>query len=45
VLVRISAAKRLRDRIESEAERAGEVRITVARVARSRKELAGGRVS
>jgi chlorophyllide a reductase subunit Z len=45
ILVRISAAKRLRDRIEREAEDAGEVRITVARVNRSRAALAAGGVS
>jgi 3,8-divinyl chlorophyllide a/chlorophyllide a reductase subunit Z len=45
ILVRISAAKRLRDSIEQEAEKAGEVRITAARVARSRTQLAGGRVA
>ncbi len=45
ILVRISAAKRLRDRIEREAEDAGEVRITAVRVNRSRAALAGGRVS
>jgi chlorophyllide a reductase subunit Z len=36
ILVRISAAKRLRDAIEAEAERAGELRVTAARVARGR---------
>jgi 3,8-divinyl chlorophyllide a/chlorophyllide a reductase subunit Z len=45
ILVRISAAKRLRDRIEREAEQAGEVRITKARVARTRAQLQGGRVA
>ena len=45
IIVRISAAKRLRDSIEQEADRAGEVRITAARVARSRAQLAKGGVS
>jgi 3,8-divinyl chlorophyllide a/chlorophyllide a reductase subunit Z len=44
ILVRISAAKRLRDRIEQEAERAGEVRVTKVRVEKSANELAGGSV-
>jgi chlorophyllide a reductase subunit Z len=35
VLVRISAAKRWRDRIEQEAEQAGELRVTASRVARA----------
>ncbi|MBX9927031.1 MAG: chlorophyllide a reductase subunit Z [Hyphomicrobiaceae bacterium] len=37
VLVRISAAKRLRDAIEADAERAGELRVTASRVARTRR--------
>jgi chlorophyllide a reductase subunit Z len=41
-LVRISAAKRLRDRAEAEARRAGEARVTAARVERARRELAHG---
>jgi chlorophyllide a reductase subunit Z len=44
-LVRISAAKRLRDRAERDARLAGEERITVARVACARAELAGGRAA
>ena len=44
VLVRISAAKRLRDAIERAAEQAGEVRITATRVARERANLTGERV-
>jgi chlorophyllide a reductase subunit Z len=34
-LVRISAAKRLRDRVEQEARNAGEIRVTSERVANS----------
>jgi len=37
VLVRISAAKRMRDRAEREARKAGEVEVTAARVARARR--------
>ena len=39
VLVQISAAKRLRDRAERDARRAGEARVTVARVATSRDAM------
>jgi chlorophyllide a reductase subunit Z len=42
VLVRISAAKRLRDRAEAAARRAGEVEISAAHVARARLALADG---
>jgi chlorophyllide a reductase subunit Z len=42
VLVQISAAKRLRDRAERDARRAGEARITADRVARSRDLLCQG---
>jgi len=42
VLVRISAAKRMRDRAEAEARAAGEVRVTAARVARSGEALRQG---
>ena len=42
VLVRISAAKRMRDRAEREARRAGEVEVTAARVARARSALTDG---
>ena len=42
VLVQISAAKRLRDRAERDARRAGEERVTVARVARARDALTNG---
>ena len=42
VLVRISAAKRLRDRAERDARRAGEERVTAARVARALATLAEG---
>ncbi|WP_198970809.1 chlorophyllide a reductase subunit Z [Xylophilus sp. ASV27] len=42
VLVQISAAKRLRDRVERDARRAGEDRITAARVARSRDAMREG---
>lgn len=42
VLVRISAAKRLRDRAEADARRAGEEAVTAARVQRSRSALGEG---
>ena len=45
VLVRISAAKRLRDRAEREARSAGEVEVTAARVTRSRSALAEGEIA
>ena len=42
VLIRISAAKRLRDRAEREARRAGEAEVTALRVTRSRSALTDG---
>jgi 3,8-divinyl chlorophyllide a/chlorophyllide a reductase subunit Z len=42
ILVRISAAKRLRDAIERDAEQAGELRVTAARVSRSKTLLVQG---
>ena len=42
VLIRISAAKRMRDRAEREARRAGEIEVTAARVARARSALTDG---
>jgi 3,8-divinyl chlorophyllide a/chlorophyllide a reductase subunit Z len=45
VLVRISAAKRLRDLAERDARRAGELRVTADRVARSQTLLAQGRAA
>jgi chlorophyllide a reductase subunit Z len=42
VLVQISAAKRLRDRAERDARKAGEDRVTAERVARAREALAQG---
>ena len=42
VLVRISAAKRLRDRAERDARRAGETAVTAARVALARDALEAG---
>lgn len=44
-LVRISAAKRLRDRAERDAREAGEQRITASRVAQSRAALLEGRAA
>ena len=45
VLVRISAAKRLRDIAERDARRAGEVRVSADRVSRSQMMLAEGRAA
>jgi chlorophyllide a reductase subunit Z len=42
VLVRISAAKRLRDRIERDARKAGATRVTAERVAQAREDLFAG---
>jgi 3,8-divinyl chlorophyllide a/chlorophyllide a reductase subunit Z len=42
VLVQISAAKRLRDRVERDARQAGEARVTAERVARSRDAMRQG---
>jgi chlorophyllide a reductase subunit Z len=39
VLVQISAAKRLRDRAERDARRAGEQRVTAQRVTKARDAL------
>jgi chlorophyllide a reductase subunit Z len=44
-LLRISAAKRLRERAERDAREAAEPSITAARVARLLAELAEGRVA
>ena len=45
VLVRISAAKRLRDLAERDARRAGEHRVTATRVVQSQSHLAEGRAA
>ncbi len=45
VLVRISAAKRLRDIAERDARRAGEIRVSADRVSRSQTMLAEGRAA
>ncbi|MBK1673968.1 chlorophyllide a reductase subunit Z [Ectothiorhodospira shaposhnikovii] len=45
VLVRISAAKRLRDAIEAAARREGEERISVDRVTRTHADVAAGRAA
>ena len=42
VLVQISSAKRLRDRAERDAKRAGETKVTADRVSKARKALAQG---
>ena len=42
VLVRISAAKRVRDRAERDARRAGEERITLGRIEKTREDLFAG---
>jgi len=42
ILIRISAAKRMRDRTEREARKAGEVEVTVERVAASCRTLTDG---
>ncbi len=42
-LIRISAAKRLRDQVDHDAAQAGETRITVERVAKSLTTMAGAR--
>jgi 3,8-divinyl chlorophyllide a/chlorophyllide a reductase subunit Z len=45
VLIRISAAKRLRDAAERDARRAGEARITAVRVSQSRASLTEGQAA
>jgi 3,8-divinyl chlorophyllide a/chlorophyllide a reductase subunit Z len=45
VLVRISAAKRLRDAAEREARRAGEAKVTASRVAAARNAIEEGRAA
>ena len=45
VLVRISASKQLRDRIERDVEADGETRVTRQRVVRSRSKLVGGKAA
>jgi chlorophyllide a reductase subunit Z len=45
VLIRISAAKRLRDRAEREARAAGEAAITAARVSSARRVLTDGQAA
>ncbi len=45
VLIRISAAKQLRDRAEREARAAGEARVSAARLQQAREALASGRAA
>jgi len=45
VLVRISAAKQLRDRAERDAEDAGESRVTVERVEQAHQAISGGQAA
>ncbi|MFA5955562.1 chlorophyllide a reductase subunit Z [Hyphomicrobium sp.] len=45
VLIRISAAKRLRDTAEREARRAGEARVTASRVSKSSTSIESGRAA
>ena len=45
VLVRISAAKRLRDRAESDARRYGDERVTTERVVAARSAIEGGKAA